>query len=93
MTGTTQTVSYFVDNNGSEPVVRVAEFGSTLRLVPGQTLLVSGLTQTEGRDRMSRTPVLGRIPLLRLFFREKRQEQKESELLVFITAEVVAEND
>lgn len=89
----TQTVSYFVDNNGSEPVVRVAEFGSTLRLIPGQTLLVSGLTQTEGRDRVSRTPILGRIPLLRLFFREKRQERKESELLVFITAEVVEEND
>jgi len=89
----TQTVSYFVDNNGSEPVVRVAEFASTLRLLPGQTVLVSGLTQTEGRNRTSQTPVLGRIPLLRLFFRENREEEKESELLVFISAEVVEEND
>ena len=80
----TQTVSYFVDNNGREPVVRVAEFGSTLRLIPGQTVLVSGLTQVEDRNRTSQTPVLGRIPLLRLLFREGREEQKESELLVFI---------
>jgi type IV pilus assembly protein PilQ len=89
----TQTVSYFVDNNSSQPVVRLAEFASTLRLIPGQTILVSGLTQVEGRDRMSRTPVLGRIPLIRLFFRESRKEKKESELLLFISAEVVEEND
>jgi type IV pilus assembly protein PilQ len=89
----TQTVSYFVDNNGREPVVRVAEFGSTLRLIPGQTVLVSGLTQIEDRNRASQTPVLGRIPLLRLFFREGREEQKHSELLVFISAEVVEENE
>lgn len=89
----TQTVSYFVDNNGSEPVVRVTEFGSTLRLIPGQTVLVSGLTQVEDRSKTSQTPILGRIPLLRLFFRESRQEQKESELLVFISAEVVEGNE
>jgi len=84
-----QTVSYFMENSVNEPVVRVAEFSSTLRLVPGQTLLVSGLTQREDKSRESGTPVLGRIPLVRLLFREAGQEQKESELLVFLSAEVV----
>lgn len=84
-----QTVSYFVENGVNEPVVRVTEFGSTLRLVPGQTLLVSGLTQRENKSRESGMPVLSRIPLVGLLFRENGQEQKESELLIFLSAEVV----
>lgn len=67
----------------------MTEFGSTLRLVPGQTLLVSGLTQRENKRRESGVPVLSRIPLVRLLFRENGQEQKESELLIFLSAEVV----
>ncbi|MEA4883881.1 MAG: secretin and TonB N-terminal domain-containing protein [Clostridia bacterium] len=84
-----QKVSYFTDKSTFGPVVRAAEFSSVVRITPGQTLLIAGLSGKDLLDRETKTPVLGDIPLIRLLFKRAEKQQVENELLVFITAEVV----
>jgi pilus assembly protein CpaC len=55
----------------------------------GETIVLSGLLQrTTGTD-IDKVPVLGDIPVLGALFRSKRFQNKETELVVFVTPTVV----
>ncbi|HXL05231.1 MAG: hypothetical protein GX872_06995 [Firmicutes bacterium] len=84
-----QKVSYFTDDSIYGPKVRAAEFGTSVRLAPGQTALIAGLTCEDFSSKECRTPILGDIPLVRLLFTKSVEQRIESELLIFLTAEVV----
>ena len=62
-----------------------------VRLAPGQTMMVGGLTLSKEKSDQKKVPGLGDVPLIRFFFREKITEKSDSQLLIFITAEVVKE--
>jgi len=51
----------------------------------GESIIVSGINQTLETRFGERTPLLGRIPLLRVFFSERKSQEVDRELVVILT--------
>lgn len=56
---------------------------------PGETIVLSGLLQRSVSTDMEGLPFLGNIPILGALFRSKRFQNKETELVVFVTPYLV----
>ncbi|MES2832735.1 MAG: pilus assembly protein N-terminal domain-containing protein [Pseudomonadota bacterium] len=55
----------------------------------GETIILSGLLQRNTSTDIDKVPLLGDIPVLGALFRSKRFQNKETELVVFVTPSVV----
>lgn len=55
----------------------------------GQTIVLSGLIQREQSTNIDKVPLLGDIPVLGALFRSKRFQNKETELVIFVTPTVI----
>lgn len=55
----------------------------------GETIVLSGLLQRSMSTDIDKLPMLGDIPVLGALFRSKRFQNKETELVVFVTPTVV----
>ncbi len=55
----------------------------------GETIVLSGLLQRESSNDVDKVPLLGDIPVLGALFRSKRYQNKETELVVFVTPSLV----
>lgn len=55
----------------------------------GETIVISGLLQRSMSTDIDKLPMLGDIPVLGALFRSKRFQNKETELVVFVTPTVV----
>lgn len=84
-----QKVSGIEQEEKDRILVKTREFDSVVRLASGNTIMIAGLTEKSNKVNEQKTPVLGSIPILRFFFREKKTEQIESQLLIFLSAEVL----
>lgn len=87
--GITQKVSSFNEEGSDSISVRSNEFSSSICLPSGSTMMVVGLTENQSQNQVAKVPILGDIPLIRLFFKHKSDLKTDSQLLIFITAEVV----
>ncbi len=82
-------VSHVTDERDQDLVVRRSEIATTIFVEDGQTAVLAGMTVEDILEQESKVPILGDIPLLRLFFRETTERVRERELLVFISAEIM----
>lgn len=55
----------------------------------GETIVLSGLLQRNSSTDIDKVPLLGDIPILGALFRSKRFQNKETELVVFVTPSIV----
>lgn len=55
----------------------------------GETIVLSGLLQRSSSTDIDKVPLLGDIPILGALFRSKRFQNKETELVVFVTPTIV----
>lgn len=55
----------------------------------GETIVLSGLIQRNSSTDVDKVPLLGDIPILGALFRSKRFQNKETELVVFVTPSIV----
>lgn len=55
----------------------------------GATTVIGGIYSSQNNRTDSRTPVLGKVPLLRWLFKSETQSDEESELLIFITPRIM----
>src|SRR5262249_34045632 len=55
----------------------------------GESTIIGGLTQQQKTKTVSRTPLLGSIPLLGSLFRNSREETVDQELVVMVTPRFV----
>ncbi|MCC2961277.1 pilus assembly protein N-terminal domain-containing protein [Massilia sp. IC2-278] len=55
----------------------------------GETMVLSGLLQRNISDDVDKVPFLGNLPVLGPLFRSKRYQNRETELVVFVTPTVV----
>jgi pilus assembly protein CpaC len=55
----------------------------------GETIVLSGLLQRSNSTDIDKVPLLGDIPILGGLFRSKRYQNKETELVVFVTPSFV----
>lgn len=71
------------------PIITTREFGASIAVDDGRTIVVGGLASTEhGKDR-TKIPILGDIPILGTLFRFDDRSKQRRELLVLITPYVL----
>ena len=59
----------------------------------GETIVIAGLTRSDKTTVRRRVPILGSIPLLGWFFRWDSEETRRTNILIFVTPTVVADDD
>ena len=72
------------------PSVKTRRSQTTVELASGQTFALAGLLQSTNESTVTRVPVLGDLPILGPLFRSVRYKERQTELLVLVTAEFVA---
>jgi type IV pilus assembly protein PilQ len=62
---------------------------TTLRTKNGQTIFIGGLRRLDDSTQAKKVPVLGDIPVLNILFRNNVIQKQSTELLVFLTCNVL----
>jgi len=73
-------------------LTNVRESDSIVRTRNGRVVVIGGLMQNKISEEDNSTPLLGDIPLLGNLFKQKRQFQVKSELVILLKAHVVDNN-
>jgi pilus assembly protein CpaC len=61
-------------------------------VIEGETIVLSGLLQRGVSTDVEKVPLLGDIPVIGALFRSKRFQNKETELVIFVTPRIVDSN-
>lgn len=75
---------------GGVPGILTRWTQTNLFLQKGETVIIAGLLQKNVSKTVKRVPVLGYIPILNWFFSASQSQDKETELLIFVTPKVPA---
>ncbi len=62
---------------------------SVVNVHSGQTIVLSGLIHSTGSNAINKFPWLGNIPILGALFRSTEFQRNQSELVIFVTPEVI----
>lgn len=73
----------------SGPALLSRKTSTEFNVRSGETIVLSGLIQRENSTSIDKVPLLGDLPVLGALFRSKRYQNKETELVVFVTPTVV----
>lgn len=73
----------------SGPALLSRKTSTEFNVRSGETIVLSGLVQREQSTSIDKVPGLGDIPVIGALFRSKRFQNKETELVVFVTPTVV----
>jgi pilus assembly protein CpaC len=73
------------------PALRTRRAHSIVHIADAQTLVIGGLYQTEISKSIRKIPLLGDIPIIGEFFKRTEKTNRDSELLIFVTPEIVTE--
>lgn len=74
----------------SVPAISTRWAETTIELDSGATIAIAGLLRDEVRGVVNRIPGIGDIPVLGALFRSVEYQRSQSELVVLVTAEIVA---
>jgi type II secretory pathway component GspD/PulD (secretin) len=74
---------------GGNPTFDRRETTTHVTVQDGQTVMLSGITRQEEFEEVRKLPVLGDLPLLGPLFRNTDTLQRNRELVVFLTPEVI----
>ncbi|NOY86018.1 MAG: hypothetical protein GXP52_01790 [Deltaproteobacteria bacterium] len=70
------------------PGILTRKISTSLSLAEGQTVVLSGLVNTDDAIKVRKTPLLGDIPILGELFKSKSFQKRETELVVFLTPQL-----
>lgn len=73
------------------PIVTRRFTDHVVRVKDGETIVIGGLIRNDEIEEMTRVPVLGSVPLLGHLFRHKQVSRDHTEVVMFITASVLAD--
>jgi len=77
---------------GTVPPSRLTREASTaITMSEGQTFLINGLIDDRFRNAASRVPALGDLPIVGSLFQSQRYRSGASELVLFVTPQIVSE--
>ena len=74
------------------PIEDKRETQTTLRTRNGQTIFIGGLRRLDDENQTRRIPVLGDIPIVNVLFRSNIISKESTELLVFLTCNILPED-
>ncbi len=81
--------SQIIGFNSSFPIVANRKLDATLRVRDGETIVLGGLFQDVDSDTVTKLPVLGDLPVLGGFFRNRQRTHNRDEVVFFITPHVL----
>ncbi len=73
-------------------LLNIKEINTNVLLDNGETVVIGGIYEQDKNDTVTKVPVLGDIPLLGWLFKTKDVRDNKTELLIFLTPRIVAEN-
>jgi len=71
------------------PALKSRKAETKVQIKNGQTLVIGGLFSSEDSKQLRKIPFLGDIPILGELFRSHSTVRRESELMIFVTPEIV----
>ncbi len=74
------------------PIVSTTEAETNVLVKSGTTLIIGGLIEKKVDHTQSQLPILGDIPVIGSVFRSRVESTKKSELVVFLTPQVISTN-
>lgn len=86
-------IATFVSDDGNQsqvPVLDERETDTMVRTRAGETVVIGGLMQNKITNNTSGVPFLRNLPLIGRLFESSSEVQSKSELVIFITATIVA---
>jgi general secretion pathway protein D len=81
--------SQIIGFNNSFPIVANRKVDATLRVHDGETIVLGGLFQDVDSETVTKFPVLGDLPVLGGFFRNRQTTHNKDEVVFFITPHVL----
>ena len=73
------------------PIIRKRTMTTRVMVRNGQTVVIGGLVSDTMTERIQKVPLLGDIPILGMLFRRQQKSTGKTELMVFLTPQVVAD--
>ena len=73
-------------------IINKQELSTTVVVGDGETLVLGGILETEARNTLSKTPLLGDLPVVGGLFRSRSNDAEKRELLIFITPQMIRES-
>jgi type II secretory pathway component GspD/PulD (secretin) len=74
---------------GRNPVIAIRNASTMLEMNDGQMVSIGGLLREEKIETEKRVPILGSIPIIGALFRANSSEEIRSQLVIFLTVNVV----
>ncbi len=74
---------------GESPGLLTRRASTTVNVPAGQTIVISGLLNSQQSSEADMIPGLGRLPIIGNFFRSRNGRDEVTELVIFVTPEVV----
>ena len=71
------------------PVVQSRKVKTTVRVKSDGTVVIGGLYQKTSRNSSKGIPFLDQIPGLNFFFGSKKEDEKQTELVIFVTPQIL----
>lgn len=71
------------------PQFQTQRVHATVELASGQTYAIGGLLQNQVDATTDKTPILGDLPFVGVFWRRVRYDERETELLILVTPRLV----
>jgi len=72
------------------PIISTTEAETNVLVKSGTTLVIGGLIDTKTDRSRNQVPLLGDIPLLGAAFRSRKDTEKKTELVVFLTPQILS---
>lgn len=82
-------IRYEESNAGRNPVIAIRNASTMLEMNDNEMVSIGGLLREEKIETEKRVPILGSIPIIGSFFRAKSSEEVRSQLVIFLTVNVV----
>lgn len=74
---------------GNTPLINTNQITTKVLVQDGQTVVLGGVYRLSQSKTITKTPLLGDIPIIRLLFRRVRHSKEKQELLIFITPKII----
>ncbi|OYP34423.1 hypothetical protein CGZ80_15360 [Rhodopirellula sp. MGV] len=74
------------------PIIDRRETNTTVRVANNQTIVLGGLRQRTRISEQTAVPIVGTLPVIGRLFQHRSASTRESELLVFITPQIVGDH-
>lgn len=75
---------------GALPVTSKRQINTNIRVKDGETIIIGGLIQSQNTESIAQVPLLGRIPILGYLFKQKKEEDTQTEMVIYITPHLLS---